>query len=196
MNFLGHFYLSGSSESLLIGNYIADMVKGKRYLEYPEPIARGIIMHRHIDTFTDRHPVFRSSKKRLTGQYGLYSGVIVDMFYDHFLAKNWHRYSDVPLSAFADHSYRILEKHTGIFPEKGKVLFRFMKTNNWLLSYAETSGIQRSLQGLAKRTRFHSGMETAVKNLHKHYKKYESEFTYFFNDAVNHFCHSFKTDYH
>ncbi len=187
MNFLGHFYLSGHSESLLVGNYIADMVKGKRYLEYPEPIAKGIIMHRQIDTFTDRHPVFRQSKKRLVNQYGLYSGVITDMFYDHFLAKNWQLYSNVPLRTYADNTYNILETYSGIFPEKGKILFRFMKTNNWLVSYAKTTGIQRSLNGISKRTRFPSGMETAVKNLHKHYKKYEEEFTYFFDEAVNHF---------
>lgn len=187
MNFLGHFYLAGSSESLLVGNYVADMVKGKRYLDYPEPIAKGIIMHRAIDTFTDKHLVFRQSKKRLVGQYKLYSGVIVDMFYDHFLAKNWNSYSDIPLNIYADNVYSILEKHTEVFPDKGKYLFRYMKTNNWLVNYAKTAGIQRSLTGMARRTRFPSGMETAVKNLHKHYERYEFEFMYFFKDAINHF---------
>ena len=192
MNFLGHFYLAGDSEPLLIGNYIGDVVKGKRYLEYPGPIAKGIIMHRHIDTFTDRHPAFRQSRKRLAQQYRLYSGVIVDMFYDHFLAKNWHRYSPQPLHLYADHIYTLLEKHIEILPDKSKGLLWFMKTNNWLLSYAETTGIRRSLKGIANRTRFHSGMETAVKNLHKHYKRYESEFTYFFDEAINHFGKGYK----
>jgi len=187
MNFLGHFHLSGSSESLLVGNYIADMIKGKQYLNYPEPIARGILMHREIDTFTDKHPVFRQSKRRLNSQYNHYSGVIVDMFYDHFLAKNWDQYSDIPLDVYAGKTYEILEQHFNVIPENGKYLFRYMKTNNWLVRYAKTSGLQLALTGIANRTRFPSGMETAVENLHKHYERYESEFGEFFNDAIDQF---------
>ena len=187
MNFLGHFYLSGSSESLLVGNYIADMIKGKQYLNYPKPISRGILMHREIDTFTDKHPVFRQSKRRLSSQYNHYSGVIVDMFYDHFLAKNWDQYSDIPLDVYAGKTYEILEQHFNIIPEKGQHLFRYMKTNNWLVRYAKTSGLQLALTGMASRTRFPSGMETAVENLHKYYERYESEFGEFFNEAIDHF---------
>ncbi len=187
MNFLGHFYLSGSSQSLLVGNYIADMIKGKQYLSYPEPIAKGIIMHREIDTFTDKHPVFRQSKKRLNSQYNHYSGVIVDMFYDHFLAKNWDQYSDTPLDAYAVKTYEILEQHLNIIPEKGRYLFRYMKTNNWLVRYAKTSGLQLALTGIASRTSFPSGMETAVENLNKYYIRYELEFGDFFYAAIAHF---------
>ena len=97
MNFLAHIYLSGDNEELKIGNFIADSVKGKQYLEYPPGIIDGIVLHRAIDTFTDTHPIVSRSVERLFERYGHYSRVIVDILYDHFLAANWKDYSDIPL---------------------------------------------------------------------------------------------------
>ncbi len=97
MNFLAHIYLSGNDTDLIIGNFIADGIKGKKYKKFSPGIQKGILLHREIDTFTDAHPIVRQSTKRLHKNYGHYSGIIVDILYDHFLAKNWSRYSDVPL---------------------------------------------------------------------------------------------------
>ena len=87
MNYLAHVYLSGSDQNIMIGNFIADSIKGSKYLEYPIAIQKGILLHRKIDSFTDHHPSFRNSTKKLHQRYGHYSGIIVDIFYDHFLAK-------------------------------------------------------------------------------------------------------------
>ena len=93
MNFRAHIYLSGENEPLKIGNFIADSIRGNSYLDYPEDLKNGILLHRYIDTFTDAHPIYRKSKHRLHEKYGHYSGVIMDIVYDHFLAKNWNKYS-------------------------------------------------------------------------------------------------------
>ena len=111
MNFLAHIYLSGDNELVTIGNFVADGVRGNKYKLYPTDIQIGIQLHRQIDTFTDAHPVFRQCTKRLHKGYGHYSGVIVDIFYDHFLAKNWTSYSDVPLDLYIADFYKSLTEN-------------------------------------------------------------------------------------
>ena len=108
MNYLAHIYLSENDEKVAIGNFISDSIRGKNYLNYPKEIQVGILLHREIDTFTDAHPIVRKSTKRLHKNYGHYAGVIVDVFYDHFLAKNWCHYSSVPLEVFIQNFYRPL----------------------------------------------------------------------------------------
>ena len=102
MNFLAHLYLSGDNEQIIVGNFIGDFVKGRNALQTFDPtIALGIELHRAIDQFTDTHPVVRSSKDRLRPKYRHYAGVIVDIFYDHFLARKWNDYHKTPLPEFA-----------------------------------------------------------------------------------------------
>jgi len=108
MNFLAHIYLSGNNEMVTIGNFIADGIRGKKYSIYPKDIQTGILLHRQIDTFTDAHKTVRESTKRLHKNYGHYSGVIVDILYDHFLAKNWNHYSKTPLADYVDDFYDTL----------------------------------------------------------------------------------------
>jgi acyl carrier protein phosphodiesterase len=102
MNFLAHIYLSGNDNLLKIGNFMADSIRGNHYLDYPDSLRKGILLHRHIDTFTDSHPIYRKSKHRLHSKYGHYSGVIMDIVYDHFLSKNWSVYSNEKLEDYAD----------------------------------------------------------------------------------------------
>ena len=92
MNFLAHIYVSGDNDLVKIGNFMADSIRGHSYDVYPMEIQKGILLHRSIDSFTDMHPIYRQSKHRLHEKYGHYSGVIMDIFYDHFLAKNWKTY--------------------------------------------------------------------------------------------------------
>ena len=101
MNHLAHLYLSQTNVDLMVGNFIADRVKGKDLLNYSESVQKGIEMHRAIDTFTDEHAVVMKSKKRLFPVYHKYAAVIVDMFYDHILAKNWEEYSPISLKLYA-----------------------------------------------------------------------------------------------
>ena len=114
MNFLAHIYLSGDNDFIKIGNFMADSIKGDHYNNYPEYIRKGILLHRSIDSFTDLHPVFRKSKHRLHDRYGHYSGVIMDIFYDHFLAKNWSNYNNITLEKYVFNFYQLLEQNFDI----------------------------------------------------------------------------------
>lgn len=182
MNFLAHIFLSGDNELVTIGNFIADGIKGNDYKKFPVKIQIGILLHRNIDTFTDAHKTVRLSTKRLHNKYGHYSGVIVDILYDHFLAKNWDRYCDVPLEMYADNFYASLEKHYEILPQRIRKMMPHMLADNWLLSYASIEGITKVLEGMNRRTKNRSGMNMAVNELELFYNDFEAEFTQFFHE--------------
>ncbi|NRD22683.1 DUF479 domain-containing protein [Winogradskyella litoriviva] len=184
MNFLAHIYLSGDNELITIGNFVGDGVRGNKYKLYPTEIQIGIQLHRHIDTFTDAHTVFRQCTKRLHTGYGHYSGVIVDIFFDHFLAKNWTSYSDIPLPDYIDSFYKSLSKNIDILPPRFKRISPIMIEGNWLLSYATIDGIQKVLNGMNHRTEGRSKMNEATKELKEHYEDFEADFTLFFDELI------------
>jgi len=184
MNYLAHIYLSGKNDLVTIGNFIADGIKGKDYKKYSKDIQIGILLHRNIDTFTDSHKTVRKSTKRLHEKYGHYSGVIVDILYDHFLAKNWNIYSNTPLKTYINTFYDSLEDHYEILPMRIQKMMPYMITDNWLLSYASIDGISRVLEGMNRRTKNRSGMDKAIHELEEFYKEFESEFTVFFTELI------------
>lgn len=184
MNFLAHLYLSRNNKNILIGNFIADAVKGKKHENYPKEIQTGILLHREIDYFTDTHLIVRQSKRRLNLQYNHYKGVIIDIFYDHFLAKNWHNYSDIPLEIYAENVYAFLQENIDIFPEKIQKLLPYMIEYNWLVSNASIEGIEKILAGMNRRSKGISKMDLATKDLIKHYEEFESDFTSFFKELM------------
>lgn len=185
MNYLAHTYLSHNNEDILIGNFIADHVKGKAILNFSDKIRTGIVLHREIDQFTDSHPIFLKSKKRLANKYRKYAGVIVDMFYDHFLAANWKDYTDEDLEKYTKRVYKILMKKYLILPTKTKYILPFMAKSNWLMNYGTFEGIHRALSGMAKRTPYESGMERATGDLKKDYELYKKEFREFFPEVIS-----------
>lgn len=180
MNFLAHIYLSGDSEELLIGNFIADFIRGNRYDHYSDEIIRGIHLHRGIDQFTDQHVMVKKGTKRLRPLYGKYSSVIIDVFYDHFLAKNWDKYHDKSLQSHAQHVYDVFTKYKHKLPDQVKGFMPAMIRHNWLVNYGKFSGIERSLQSIAKRAKFQNNMANAVEALKKDYKHLDKEFNLFF----------------
>jgi len=184
MNFLAHLYLSGNSEELLVGNFIADAVKGSNFEAYSPGISQGIVLHRKIDSYTDSHPVFLESKRRLVPHFDKYSGVLIDVFYDHFLAANWSRFSTVKLDDYAQQVYAIMQKHFDTLPERSQYMLPYMIKGNWLLNYAHLDGIQRTLGGLSRRTKFNSGMESGTRYLKQDYATYEDEFLRFFPEVI------------
>ena len=184
MNYLAHIYLSGENDLVTIGNFIADDIKGKDYKNFPKDIQVCILLHRNIDSYTDAHKTVRQSTKRLHEKYGHYSGVIVDILYDHFLAKNWSNYCDVPLEKYVNKFYDSLETHYKYLPLRIHKLMPFMMADNWLLSYASIEGISRVLEGMNRRTKNRSGMDKAVIELEVFYKEFENEFTLFFDDLI------------
>lgn len=156
-------------------------MKGRNLLEqFPPDIAKGIEIHRAIDAFTDQHPIVGLSKKRLRASYRHYAPVIVDVFYDHFLAILWPRFHATPLDTFAAETYRVISGYHSTLPAPVTYMLPYMIEGNWLLNYATLEGIQRTLSGMAARTRFQSRMDESVADLRTHYPAFQQEFEDFF----------------
>jgi acyl carrier protein phosphodiesterase len=187
MNFLAHAFLARRSVPHLVGNFIADFVKGKQVHNYENGILDGIIMHRKIDEYTDNHEMFRLSRSRIRKKYNHYSGVVIDLFYDHFLAKNWEEYEKIPLDKFAKFVYSVILDHEYIIPDKAQNMLPYMIKYNWLVNYRSIEGIDRSLKGLANRTPYPSRMDEAAGDLVKYYDYLESDFRKFFPDIISYF---------
>lgn len=184
MNHLAHLYLSQSNIDLMVGNFIADQVKGKQIESFSEGIQKGIRMHRSIDTFTDKHPIVMKSKKRLYANYHKYAAVIVDLFYDHLLARSWATYSPISLNSFAQNTYTFLASKREEMPERSKRILYYMTEGNWLSGYATENGIKQALSGLASRAKFDSKMEFSHLDLKKDYELYATDFKLFFPKLI------------
>ena len=183
MNFLAHIYLSGDNDLIKIGNFMADGIRGKQFEHFPDDVQKGILLHRFIDTYTDSHDIFRQSTKRLHEKYHHYAGVIVDIVYDHFLAKNWEKYSDEKLDRFVNQFYRSLHENYPILTEKTQDMMPYMIKQNWLLSYQTVEGIHQILTQMdRRRSKNQSNMQFASAELKEFYPEFEREFTLFFED--------------
>lgn len=182
MNFLAHAYLSFGQEEILVGNFIADFVRGKELENYPKKVQLGIQLHRAIDTYTDSHPLVKQVQSFLIPRFGHYSRVISDVFFDYFLAKNWKNYSDTPLEQFSLDSYRTLSTSPLDFPEAFRRMFHWMQAQNWLYAYREAAGIQAALDGLSRRARFDSKMNESTQVLWEKEEEIEAIFFAFFED--------------
>jgi acyl carrier protein phosphodiesterase len=152
MNYLVHLYLAGSDESSIIGNFIADHVKGSHWKNYSEGIQAGIKMHRAIDNFTDHHPLILEVKKYFSGDFGIASGILIDVFFDHLFALEWVKNkSEQDLQDFVNKTHTILLKHRGILPEKSQRFLGYMLDYNILFEYHRIEGIEQTLRGLSRR---------------------------------------------
>ena len=184
MNFLAHAHLSGGNPDLLVGNLIADAVKGNQMAQFPKQVAKGILLHRQIDTFTDAHDTVRKSVNTIRKEAGRYSGVVVDIYYDHFLARKWSEFSSIPLYQFTVAAYRILGNHYYLLPARVKRMLPYMIAQNWLNSYANLKDLKRIFYGMDRRTKFISGMSSAVEILEKHYDSLEEDFENFYPEII------------
>ena len=184
MNFLAHIYLSGEDDFVKIGNFMADSIRGSQYLDYPNSLQKGILLHRHIDSFTDAHPIYRKSKHRLHEKYGHYSGVIMDIAYDHFLAKNWSKYSKENLEDYAADFYQLMQDNYEILTERTKGMLPYMIGRNWLVSYATIAGLEMILFQMDYKTKHRAHMQEAIVEIQDFYTEFESEFFQFFEELV------------
>ena len=182
MNFLAHIYLSGDNDQLKVGNFMADPIKGSDYKKYPGDYRRGIILHRKIDSFTDAHPIVHQSTRRLFEKFRHYNGVINDVFYDHFLAKNWKNYHRQDLADYIQDFYALLDDDFEILPQKIQNFLPYMKSQNWLLSYKNISGIEKILGQMSARIKGDFCLNEGIDILKNNYEDYENEFTSFFEE--------------
>ena len=182
MNYLAHAYLSFGQDEVLVGNFIGDFVKGKMMSGFPQGVQNGIKLHREIDLFTDTHPLVRAGQSYLRPTFRHYSTVITDIYFDYFLAKNWAKYSSIPLEDFIQNTFATLRHYQQLFPDRFANMFQWMEKDNWLLKYREINGIKQTLTGMSRRTRFDSKMDVAHLALIEKEAEFEVIFFAFFKD--------------
>jgi len=186
MNFLAHLYLSGNDDDIKIGNFIADSVKGKAYQNYSPKIQQGILLHRKIDEFTDKHQITKHLSALFKSNYSRHSGIVLDVFYDHFLSMNWERYSDSPLDTFIGHCYKILLENFFILPPQIKKFLPIMIAKNRLSSYSKIEGLESALSIMAKHTSLPDQSSFAIDVLKKNYQLINQHFILFFDELIRH----------
>ncbi len=180
MNYLAHLFLSGRNEEVIVGNFIGDYVKGHNYSKYSENVKKGIILHRNIDMFTDTNRIARASKSRFQSVYGKYSGVIIDILYDHYLAIRWENFTTANLEKFVDFIHSILERDFDLLPEEVKAFIPSFINNNWLNTYKSIEGIEIVLDKMSKRTSLPDLTKNAIKIFREEYDFIEEEFLAYF----------------
>lgn len=182
MNFLAHLHLSGDNEQIKIGNFIGDAIKGKNYLSFAPDIQKGIILHRKIDSFTDRHEITKDLNKFFNEKYRKYSGIVVDIMYDYFLANNWSDFSDQELEQFVSDSHSLLMSNFRVLPMKVKKILPFFIGKNRLLSYRSLDGIESVLVAMAKYTSLPQAAKFAVEVIKNEHAYFENRFNLFYKE--------------
>lgn len=180
MNFLAHIYLSGEEPEIQLGNFIGDWVKGKQFENFPPKIKQGILLHRKIDEFTDKNEIFLKSSHRLMEIYGKYAGIVADILYDHFLAKNWQNYHRKPLKKFTQKFYSLIEQNLQFLPEKAKRYAPVFIKNDRLSCYADFDCFLDVLEKMSIYTSLPDKTSKAKEHIAKEYLTYEKEFVEFF----------------
>ena len=197
MNYLVHFLLAGDDDELRLGNILGDFVKGRvERFDHPgatERLKVGIQLHRTIDAFSDRHPAVRRSKQILAPEYGRLSGVIVDVFYDHVLARRWNEFHPQPLGFYTGQVYRTLHDNRHRIPDPMHPFIEAMRRGDWLGAYATERGIERALQGMARRHPVAAGIGGAAATLPAHFDRFSADFDAFLPD-LQAWCAAFLAD--
>jgi len=184
LNYLSHIYLSGQSEEIILGNFIGDHVKGQQFLSYPPEVAKGIYLHRQIDSYTDSHPVVNECIVKMRPAFGKYSGIVIDIFLDHFLAVNWSHYSFEKLSTFTKRFHAVILANYFQLPSQVKLFVPFLIQNKRLQSYATFEGIEKTLRIMAKHTSLPPETDFALKILEDEYQFFNQAFNRFFPEII------------
>ncbi|MFC2151209.1 ACP phosphodiesterase [Bacteroidota bacterium] len=184
MNFLAHIYLSGDVDEVKIGNFIGDYVKGSAFHIYPENIRKGILLHRFIDSFTDKSTHTIDAKQLFAPKYRKYSGIVVDIIYDHFLASDWSKYSFVPFEEFIADFHEILIRNNDMLPKEVQNFIPKLIENERLYSYREIGGIWSVLKTMPKYTSLPDHTDFAIETLKNNYEFLKRNFFLFFTDII------------
>ena len=184
MNFLGHIYLSGQDIELAIGNLVADQIKGNRISELPDKIKSGIVLHRLIDEFTDNHISYKKCVRELFPKYRHYSRVIIDMYFDHFLAANWDNFHKTPLKIYSNSFYEKLEKSCFYFNDQVQCFICNLINQKWLEKYSNLKDLEVILKQMEGRTKFPSKLAASTYDLIEKYTYFKSHFFHFMEDVT------------
>jgi len=186
MNFLGHLYLSGDDPLVITGNFMADAVKGRDLSRFAASLQEGIRLHRRIDSFTDQPRADHEGRAALRAHAGRYAPVVMDLFYDHLLARHWERWHHEPLPEYAQRMYALLRAHEALMPERTRRMLPYMIAGDWLTSYAGLDGLGEALHGLSMRVTGGASMSGAERVMAEHLRLFEDEFNSFLPDLREH----------
>jgi acyl carrier protein phosphodiesterase len=151
MNYLAHLHLADDTPASRIGSLLPDLLRRRTVEDLSPEVRRGAERHRLVDRLTDTHPAFRTSRLRLGGRHGLFSGILVDVYYDHCLARDWHRHAREPLAGFISRVYRQMLGAPELMPAGMHPLVERMASQDWLGRYATDAGMARVLEGMSQR---------------------------------------------
>jgi len=186
MNYLAHLFLSCEVDQHIVGNFIADSIQHRDVANLNATILSGIDLHKSIDTFTDTHPIVSQSTKRLHAFHGKYSPIIIDIWFDHLLARHWDKYTDEHLRDFADRMYLILQNHIEIMPAKMQRDIPLMTADDWLLKYKTIEGMVNTFARFRHRLSRPDLLANVIENLQSLDKELESDFLIFFPELMKH----------
>ena len=182
MNYLAHLILSGKNKDVMFGNFIGDGVKGNKYMLFPEHIKKGILLHRHIDDFTDNHPVYLKSKRRFYESAPKLAGVVSDILYDFLLWENWTKHYSKSTVIFINDAYLDLDTRIDAMPSKIAMLYSFMRKQDWLNSYQNFSKIENAVFGISRRIGLPVDMNLFSKVYFDNETAFNSEFNGFYKE--------------
>ena len=184
VNYLAHLYLAADHHDAVLGSLMGDFVKGPLAADIPQRRRQAIEQHRWVDSWTDSHPIVKRSKARISPRFRRYAPILIDVFYDHFLALSWRDHARVELPAFTDHIYQVLGAHHALLPERMQPLASYMAEFDLLGSYQHVAGIRRALRGIERRLKRPSDLAAALVELETHYQSLAADFQAFLPQLV------------
>lgn len=187
MNYLAHAFLSNNDEELLVGNFIADHLRGNNFTGLSQRVIEGVLLHRKIDSFTDEHVEFKKSKRLFYNGFEKYSGILIDIYFDYFLAKDFSKYASIPLQEFSRKVYKIYTDNHQHLPKTSSRFLEYVIQNNVYLSYSRLEGIETVLNHLSHRIKHHVQLDDSIQLFKKHEAELQNNFDVFFQDAIQHF---------
>jgi acyl carrier protein phosphodiesterase len=185
MNFLIHSYLSGPCEDTIFGSLLGDKIKGTTYHKYNPEIVKGILLSKKINAFISDHSSFKNSQSRLNPKFRKHAKHILDVFYDHFLARSWSDYSEISLDEYSEEVCHLLLKRYRIMPYKLKLIFPYIEGSNWIANFATVKGAHASMRELINIGVFRASIEYSIIELTEKYNQYKEDFTILFADLIN-----------
>lgn len=185
MNFLAHMFLTYGDKERTVGNYIADFIRNRDLVLFSDRIVEGVMLHRHIDHYTDTHPEVLKSTRKLRARHKKYAPVVIDVFYDYILSKNWDKFSTIDMRLFADNIYVHLNEHSEEFPIHLQDITSRLIADDFLLKYGTQTGIEKTFNRIGKRAKFNSNFATAFDDLEDGYEEINEGFLKFFPDLIS-----------
>ena len=186
MNWLTHLFLSEPNAAFRIGNLLPDMVGPAALAGVSLEMMRGVRQHRRIDAFTDSHPIVRRSVARVGPEFRRFGGIFVDIYFDHFLSREWTNFSGMPLRTFTQEVYDCFESHRHEIPREAHEPLDKMKAEDWLSSYGDLRGVATTLGRIGLRLRRPTPLAEGARILEADYAGFHGDFAAFFPELISH----------